>query len=270
MLKKTLIVIGLFSAMQTVSAQDPKHLNCYKDVNVTVQGIDIKIEDAVSRADFNKFKIKLINTTTDYMLFIPKESIINLEGQEYAPKDRKMALGPLDKGSRVIDIKGESAKYHVNAFTYQINGLYQIPANGPSLEAPNFKLPASINEFTVGSFKVNMIKIKKETDVTVVKFQVTYLGSGYGLVDPNKLGVKIPNGQEYANAKTKQDAIILAKGESDTFIAQFEVPGKVADMQFANMEILWRDTFKEASLKKIEVPKIDLVLDEGKTAAKNK
>ena len=75
---------------------------------------------------------------------------------------------------------------------------------------------------------------------------------------------------EYANADNKQDAFLLSKGESETFTASFKIPGKVVDMQFANMEIIWRDTFKDCKAILLDDLTTEITVDEGKTAAKNK
>jgi len=52
--------------------------------------------------------------------------------------------------------------------------------------APDFPLPATLNEFTVGSFTCIMTNVKKETAETAVKFKCTYNGEDAGLIDPNK------------------------------------------------------------------------------------
>jgi hypothetical protein len=137
------------------------------------------------------------------------------------------------------------------------------------VQAPDFMLPASVNQFTVGDFTIELVNISKKTQETAVKFKVTYTGNGMGLVDPKNLGVKLESGQVFANDK-RDKGIVLAKGESDTFTALFHIEGRIADMQFANMQIVWNDTFKNAELKKIDGTTLNLVLDPGMTAGKNK
>jgi hypothetical protein len=258
-----------WNAFAQKSKTDPEHTIYYAEVLTETNDVNVEIKDGVSRIEFSKFKIKLSNKTTDYIVYKPKESILKISGSDFFPNDRVLLIEPSDKGGRVLDIKGNGKNLHVDEYQFVLAGLYKIKADAPSIEVPNFKLPASINDVTSGNFKIELLKINKETKETVAKFKVTYTGKGYGLVNPNKLGVKIDNGQEFANAK-KQDAFLLAPGESDTFTALFTIPGKIADMQFANMEILWRNTFSESDLQKLEGLTIDIKIDEGKTAAKNK
>ena len=250
----------------------PDHVNCYKEASISTPELKIELEDGISKMEFLKLKIKLVNTTNDYIIFKPKESSFLIAGKTFELSDRLLLLDPLGKGSRVLDIKGNGTNVHVDSFTLNLKGFAKIKADAPSVPAQNFKLPASVNDISAGNFKIEMLKLDKETDETKVKFKVTYLGNDYGLVDPTKLGVKTDKtgDTEYANDKNKQGAILLAKGESDTFTASFKIPGKVVDMQFANMEIVWRNTFKDCKLSLLNSHEVTLVIDEGKTAEKNK
>ena len=264
----TLIAAGSF-AQDSKKKENPKHINFYKVFTDETKEIKVQFDDIISMIEFAKFKIRLTNKTNDFILFKPKESKFIIDGKDFSPTDKDMLIQPLDKDSKVIDVKGIGTNMHVDSYKFSLNGLYSIPTNVPSIPAPNFKLPASINDFTVGNFKVELTGITKKTQVTNAEFKVTYTGDGYGIVDPNKLGVKIESGQEFANAKS-QKLILLTNRQSDTFVANFNIQGKIADMQFANMEILWRDTFKESTINKLDGKEYEIVLDPGLTAGKNK
>lgn len=269
-----ILSVCLLTTLQfNVSAQkaktDPDHAIFYADVTTETNDVNVEIKDAVSKIEYSKFKIKLTNKTTDYIVYKPKENTFKIAGSDFVPTDKVLLIQPNDKDGKVLDVKGNGKNLHVDEYQFVLAGLYKIKADAPSVAIPNFKLPASVNDVSGGNFKIELIKITKETKETKAVFKVTYLGKGYGLIDPNKIGVKIDNGQEFANAK-KQNASLLAPGESDKFETLFTIPGKVADMQFANMEILWRNAFSESDLQKLEGLTIDIKIDEGKTAAKNK
>jgi len=271
----TLLCLPSLLLSYTVSAQkkdSPDHTNCYKDVSKDTPELKIDIVDGVSKTEFIKIKVKFTNNTNDYIIYKPKESSFTVAQKDFPISDRMLLISPLSKGSRVLDVKGNGTNVHVDKFMFNINGLGKINANALAVAAPNYKLPVSVNEFTAGNFKVQMLKVDKQTDETKVKFKVTYMGNDYGLVNPNNIAVKTDKtaDTEYANAKNNQDAFLLAKGESDTFSASFTIPGKVVDMQFANMEIVWRDTFKDCKLNKLDGQSMVITIDEGKTAGKNK
>jgi hypothetical protein len=48
------------------------------------------------------------------------------------------------------------------------------------------------------------------------------------------------------------------------------VPAYVVDMQFANMTIVWKNTFSTSKAKKVELKTFELEYDPGLTAGKRK
>ncbi|HVD97800.1 MAG TPA: hypothetical protein VNB90_06310 [Cytophagaceae bacterium] len=280
MMKVNLFALGLVALIQLPSfAQDqkvnPKHINYFTSPSVETKEVKIETQDAVAMMEFVKFKMKITNNTNDYILYKPKESKFKLANTDFSPEDKKtIFIQPLDRESKVIDMKAPAKNAHVDAFKYEVNGLYRIPVDAPVTEAPNFKLPASTNDFTAGNFKVELVNLKKETGETAAKFKVTYIGDGVGLVEPKKIsayGKNHKNSNELTVANDKKSGgIILYKGESETFTATFHMEGKMVDMQLANMEIIWKDTFKESKIIKLDGTSLDFTVDPGLTAGKNK
>lgn len=280
MMKIKLLVFSLVALVQVSSfAQDkkkvnPKHVNYYKTVAAETNEVKVEAVDAVATIEFAKFKLRLVNKTQDYILYKPQESVFKLENTDFAPQDKKIIfIQPLDKESKVIDMKAPAKNAHVDAFQYKLAGLYRIPVDVPSIPTPNFKLPPTTNSFTTGNFQVEMVNLKKETGETAVKFKVTYVGDGVGLIDPKKIsatGKNHKNSNETTAVNDKKTGgIILYKGESDTFTATFHMEGRIVDMQLGAMEIIWNDTFKESKLIKLDGTTVDFTVDEALTAGKN-
>lgn len=279
-MKVKLLVFSLMTLVQVYSfAQDkkkvnPKHVNYYKTVTAETNEVKLEGVDAVATMEFAKFKLRLVNKTLDYILYKPQESIFKVENNEFVPQDKKtIFIQPLDKESKVIDMKAPAKNAHVDAFQYKLAGLYRIPVDVPSIPTPNFKLPPTTNSFTTGNFQVEMVNLKKETGETAIKFKVTYVGDGVGLIDPKKIsatGKHHKNSTETSAVNDKKTGgIILYKGESDTFIATFHMEGRIVDMQLGAMEIIWNDTFKESKLIKLDGTALDFTVDEALTAGKN-
>src|ERR1700748_3107742 len=95
---KNLVIFGLAALIHVPTfAQDkkksnPKHTNFYKPVSVDTKDVKIEIQDAVSMELFAKFKLKLTNNSTDYILYKPKESLFKLETGDFVPQDKKTIL----------------------------------------------------------------------------------------------------------------------------------------------------------------------------------
>jgi hypothetical protein len=158
----------------------------------------------------------------------------------------------------------------IKNYSFVVGGLYKVAAGTKGIPTPDFKLPPSTNEFTTGGFTVYMTKLTKETDVTEVKYKCTYNGDKIGIVFPSKTAIKMPDGNEYANAKKKASPILLQKGETDNFTLKWErmEGGKTMDMQKAEMYIKWNDAFAEVTPEKMSVETLNIEFDEVTSNAK--
>jgi hypothetical protein len=269
----TLITTLLFSGL-SLMAQDENHKNYYEGVDaIEEESYEITFADMVSKMDYNKFAFKLKNLTTDYLLLRKGESNFAIDGKEYKEKKKEIVIKPNKTKAGTFNVKGEEGvNYHTDEYTFNLDGIYLLPIDGEVHEAPNFDLPASKNEIKFGDFKVKLKKLKQQTQESVFAFEVTYLGNDYAVVDPTKLAVMIPSkgDKEFANDARGAAAILLKKGKKVQFKAVFHIPAKYADMQFAEMEVLWRDMFQTSVPVKFDTASIDFELDKKLTAEKNR
>jgi len=252
-------------------AEDADHTNHFAAQPPTeTELVSVQVDDGVARADFAKVKATITNNTDDYLLYKLAESVMHFEHGDYNPNTGLM------KGDLVIDPKGSGSRtleasdgehFHVDAFSIDLTGLYRA-ADPATDEAPDFQLPASANDFSAGDWNCSLTGLKQETKETKADFKCTWLGEGLGFASPNKAGIEV-EGQTFANNNKRAKMKVLRPGDSTKFTLVFNVPAKVADMQFATMQIQWRDTFSSAALTAVEVPTIELVIDESLTAEKN-
>lgn len=172
----------------------------YKDVIKETSDVTITIDNAVSTAAETKFKLKITNKTNDYLIYKPVESKFVIAGKESKPNEKMLIIKPNESDFVTINLKG--AGYNViKNYSFVVDGLYSVSANGKTISVPDFKLPASQNEFTAGDFNCTMTNITKESDKTEVKFKCAYNGDKIGIIHNTRAGVKMPDGKEYANAK---------------------------------------------------------------------
>ena len=260
-------VVTYFGQAQT--NDDPRHENHYKKIApVQTDELTIEFSNAHSQADFTLVKAKITNKTSDYIFFEPSEVVFKYEHGEFSPKSGIVKIKPKGSKSKTLKVTGDN-RFHVESLSIALKGFYRISVKGKVQEAPDFRLPAEQNTFTAGNFECNLLKVSQETQKTAAQFQYTYNGDKVGIVDPSKLVVRIENGTEYANANRKSKINLLEPGDSKKFTAWFLIPGKILDMQFATMYIVWKDTFIESSKIPISTPSVNFVLDPGLTEGKN-
>lgn len=257
-----LVVIG---ALNTTLAQKEKKYEkiIYKDSKTENSEVIITVDNAVGLEKETKFKLKITNKTNDYILYKPEESKFIINGKEMAPTEKWLLVLPNDNDYITINVKGGPFNSVTN-YTFQLDGLYKVSSNAKGLDAPDFRLPATKNDFTAGNFNCNLSKLTKETEKTSVKFSCTYTGDKIGFVFPSKTSVKMPDGNEYANAKSKEKPIFLTKGKSDDFKLVWDrmQGGKSMDMQFVEMFIKWNNTFVEVSPEKMKPETLPFLIDD--------
>jgi hypothetical protein len=264
-----------FQLYAQIKPTDPKHENHYQVKPVETDDVLVEFSDAHSQQEFTHVKIKVTNKTPDYILYKTDQSTFKYDFGDYHPtvgglfRSSKMMVSPKDSDTRILKATG-STKFHVESLMLKLDGFHKVSAEGKTQEGPDFKLPAAVNEFKAGAFKCTLEKVKKETKETEVSFKCIYQGNDVGLVNPSRITLKLENGQEYANDNKKNKVDLLLPGEETKLVASFHVPGKVTDMQFANMLLVWKDTFMESKIVPINVGTANFVFDPGMTDGKNK
>jgi hypothetical protein len=274
MKKITILLATVLISAISVNAQkkkDPKYEHHFKapEAIITYE-YSVNFSDVQSQAEFCKFAIKISNNTNDFLIFDKGASVFNFDFGQYSDKAKQIIIKPNDSKKKVLTAVG-SENFQVDKFSLTVDGFSIVPVNGTVSKMEDFQVPASKNAINTDAFKVNLKKSSLKTQEASLIFECIYTGNKVALVNPSKLVIKVDDtDKEYANDNKKsQPKLILKKGDKVKVKAVFHIPGRVADMQFANMTILWKDTFVESEIKKLEGKKVDFELDRGMTAGKN-
>lgn len=275
-MKKTILALIAATTLLTAAAQKEKKYDklYYKNTTIETSELTISVDNAVSTDGETKFKLKIVNKTADYILFKPDECKFIINGKESKPTEKAKTIEPNSSDWLIVNLKGTGYNA-VKNYTFEIGGLYKVSTSGTVIPADDFKLPAAKNDFKAGNYSLTMTKLTKESGKTEAKFDCAYNGDKVGIVFPSKIGVKMPNGNEYASIQPKgilarKGPILLTKGQTESISGNWEkMDGtKAMDMQFVEMIIKWNETFTEASLEKLKAETLnlefDLALTEGK------
>lgn len=257
--------LSLCSAGAVMAQKEVKYSKIYyNNIKAQHQDLTIIVDNAVSNEDEAKFKLKIDNTTGDYILFKISECKFLINGKETQVSEKQLLISPYESGSRVVNIRGEGLN-KVKSYEFVVDGLYKVPANLPGIATPDFILPPSRNEIKTGPFTCKLEKLKKESAVTNARFDCRYNGNKIGFILPSKVAAKMPDGREYANEKKNASEIALGRGESDYFTltwARMEGGNKM-DMQKVQMDIKWNDAFLEIDPEKLPSKKLEVTIDEA-------
>lgn len=242
----------------------------YKESIQEGQQVSIAIVDGVSTDAYIKFKMRVKNNTSDYILVRVEDIVFKTGGKEYKNMEKDLLVGPNDEDYRVIDIKG--ADLRIEQFSLEMKGFSKVPVNSGTVKTENFKLPIIKNDFDAGGFKVTQLKSTKKTDEVSVKFSVQYTGTQIGIVHPGKATLLTSKGTEFANmaSRGQRKPFLLKKGENSNFILIWNnIPISNGDTQFTDLEILWHDCFKEAISESFSLGDMEVLIDKTLTDAKN-
>lgn len=159
-MKNLLLIISLFVSFnffsQEVKKIDPSTKYFYKDATLETDDYKIYIVDVIAVGKKLKFKIKIFNKTNDYLFIKPNEISYVTAAKTVFSKDKHYVVPPNEEESEVIDFRG--TEMQVNNFTLDINGIYKASASGQIIRTPNFNLPPTKNEFTIGNFTCTLKK----------------------------------------------------------------------------------------------------------------
>jgi hypothetical protein len=275
------ILCGIMFLAGSAQAQkakkiDPKQKFYYKEQSYENDEIKVTVVDIVSDAASCKFKIKVTNKTADYILLKPEEMTLIYDFGKFSPKANMSAIQgkdelikPKDNDSRVLSVVGDN-RFQAEKFSIDLKGFYRISAKGEVYKVPDFKLPATVNDFEAGPFKVLMTNISKETKETALRFKVTYMRDDkhIGIINTGKAVMKLEDGREFAMANQKDKQDMIKDGKDEKYTYYYRVPANITDMQFANLWIVWKDTFTDSELFPLTTSPINIILDEGLTEGK--
>ena len=269
------LTISVLSVGQSIS---PKHKNYFKSPQtIETKSYAISFTDIVAKMDYVKMAAEIKNNSNDYLIFKAEESEFIFDFGEVKNKSDLLYILPNSSIKKTLKATGGN-QFHVDKFVLKMGGLYRLSSKGKTQKAEEFRLPANRNNLNAGNFKISLIKTSQRTQETYGKFEVEYIGENVGIIDPSRITVRV-DGTDlvYANdiKKAKKSflssggPIFLRKGEKATFKAVFHIPGRIADMQFSLLYIIWGDTFIESEPQKLEAKKINFIIDEGLTHGKN-
>ncbi len=271
-MKKLFSILVLILFVSIINAQeDSKKTNYFYDMKFGEQyNVFISAKNIVSKHNYLKLALEIQNKTDDYILFKEDKCKFVIDENSYFPKKKKKNTIIKPNKKKTITIASKNAtNYLVETFDFHPSGIYIFTEKGEITKTEPFHLPPNKNQIEAGSFKINMLKLKKETSETAVKFKFTYTGDKVAVINTANCVLRTKDGKEWATVKSKSKPYILQKNESKSFTLIFKIPGKTTDMQFAEMDILWKNTFSESDIKELNFDIQRTNIDDVKTKEKN-
>ena len=231
----------------------------------------IAFSDMHSQATFALVRAEFTNKTDDFLFIeLSKVSYTLPDGSKIQPVAKKVKINP--NATKKISIKAPgSAGLPAENLEVEIGGITQLPVNGEVENLEDYPLPDTKKKITSNNVSIALNTLKKETKVTEAKFKVQNTGDTPILVNNSLITVTCEGNDKVWPCEAKSSAYkILWPGKSMNLKATFKIPGKIVDMQFANMSIHWNKALVSSSEKDLKGGAISLKMDLGKTEGMNK
>ena len=267
----TLLIISATSAFaQDVTGYEKVFYN--NPDNQSADNCEIIISNAVATSEYSKLGLKISNNSNDYLFYNSKESVFKFPFGEKSPTAKAAYIKPGGSKTKTLSVNGGD-KFLQQKYNLIITGLYRIPMAREFTQAENFQLPAASNNMTAGNFKIALKKYDASTKEAKAIFECTYTGNKVAIVNSSNLSVsatlkKSNENVVYANDNKKSKPQILNPGDKVKVTAVFHIPGKIVDMQFSTMNILWNDTFIETEA--IPMESFEFYMEMNETITKEK
>ncbi|MCW3101652.1 MAG: hypothetical protein JWO09_92 [Bacteroidetes bacterium] len=266
------------ATLNTANAQkETKYAKLYyKDIKIETNEVTITVDNAVSTEGETKFKLKITNKTSDFLILKPEECKFMIDGKEMKPAEKWKIIEPNGDNFVIINIKGSYNS--VKSYSFLLDGLYKLSADAKGIPTPDFRLPVTKNDFKTGNYSVAVGKVYKESDATNLKLNVVYNGDKMGILYPLKAGVVMPDGNEYASVKStgllasSAPIVMMKKGQKEDFTLNWNrmEGGKAMDMQKVEMIVKFNDLFTEVTPEKLKAETLNFEFDQATSDAKGK
>ena len=243
----TLLILTISSLTFGQKTTDYEKIIYSSPENIDEADYSISFKNIVSTSEYCKLAITISNKTDDILLFTPKNGSFNFEFGSRNPSTKEFYIMPNDSKTKTLTVNGGN-DFLQEKFNLKLGVLVKIPTDEMVVETPNFIVPATKNSFSTGDFNVVLKKYTASTKEAKAVFECTYTGSKIAVVNPSLLSIQAKRKKTdelvvYANDNKKSEPTPLKNGEKLKITAVFHIQGKIVDMQFATMEILWNDTF---------------------------
>jgi hypothetical protein len=233
--------------------------------------VSMFIKNIVSRTDFAKLGCLIDNRSKNYVVvFQDKCSFIFGDKTFNAVKSESgNVVAPFQKEIFTIETKN-GTNYLTKTFGFTPGGVFTFNPEGDTIEVEPFHLPARLNQFNAGNFNIVLKNLKKETDETIAKFLCTYTGDKIAVISNANAVLRTIDGQEFAVVNTDIKPRVLQKGEKISLMLVWHVPANIVDMQKAELDIVWKNTFIESEMTELFFSPVTININKEKTIEKNK
>ena len=240
----------------------------YTDKSEEKSGYTVELNNIIDYDNELKFSWKVINTQNDYILIKSNDSKITKLGKEIAVSEKTKLIAPNKSSAQTIKCIG-GGENRAKKFSFSSHSIYTLKIDQSSQKIENVKIPLTKKDFTFGDVKCNIAVKEKSTQSSKIITSIVNNSDQYLFVYPSRIGLKMPDNNQYAS-KNNKDLIIIAPKKSKKITCKWDrMPGgRENDMQLVAMDLVFNDVFYFSQQENMESFVVETSWDEAMTEAK--
>lgn len=251
------------------AAKEPKAIFYQVPESIITDDYEVNFSDPHSQEGFCLIRAEIINKTSDFLILDRSKVVYTVEGKSQKLKAKYIVIKPHGKKKAALK-STEMAGLPARVVDVEFGGMNRLPVEGKIVEMEDYPLPDTKKEIIQDKIHVQLVSLVKKTQYTQCKFQIENKGDHPLLFNRSKINCTAEGNEDTWPIEGKAaDYKILWPGKKTKIGAEFRIPGKIVDMQFANMLVHWNETFLISELVEFESSSFNLQIDEAKTEERN-
>ncbi len=240
----------------------------YHDKTVTQDDFDILVKNIIDYKDILKFALKVTNKSNCFIVYDKGKSKFIIDGKTLPANSKTKLISVSNSKTQTIDTDRSGLK-KLESFGFLLDGLFILKEKEPSIEVVTFEIPMSKKDFSFGDVTcIVSIPVRKSQKMTV-KIAMNNKGKDYIVVQPFRVGLKMPDGKIYTSKNVKEIIVLAPQSKKNMTLKWDRMPkGNLNDMQKVDMNLIFNEVFFYTEKTKLDPLTVNLIWDEKLTDEK--
>jgi len=264
--KYVLFLVIFFISSQAIAQK--LNSKWYKTTSLSNSTANIRIQDAVSKAGYLKFKLTIENTSQKHIFYDPTQFAIRVGDSLYYSKGKSINLSPGTSYSDVLDFRRKNLM--VDSFYLEMSGLKTESNQLRSIQIKDLDIPEK-DELADSQIYINVSTLKRLNKMTFIQFAVEYKGNAIIRCEPGKTRLKVPSGKVLSPQKVNPDVFILDPQSSEKeFSLYYTFSNQIANLKSDPLVIEWSEMFTIIKTDTVFQDSLKIMLDPVVTKTENR
>lgn len=252
MRKITFTIFSCVLALSSISQKKSKNIYFNLPV-IETEEYKIDFQSVYVNSKLAKSKQEVTNKTNEYLvidlsdikLLFDFAEVTNTPSMEriIGNQERKIVIKPNSKRKFEITATDNYDYSKVKSFKINFNNIYILNPKGSPIEGEDCQIPLSQNTYNIGLIKCSVTKYEIKNKESFIKMKVENTSDEIIFLYPNRVSMKFPSGNIYANENNRDKLKIIRPNQKKRFELLCTRKKGDVKMKKSVLKIIWNDAF---------------------------